>query len=82
MIGDVALLELVGEHLEPDQQQQQVGDEHPFVLEVSEQRVGSASGWEGRDECLEGEDDEQAADADLQRALVKQRYRRAAARTG
>ena len=37
VVGDVALLELVGEHLEADQQQQQVGDDHPFVLEVEQQ---------------------------------------------
>jgi hypothetical protein len=43
MIGNVALLELVGKQLEPDQQQQQVGDDHPLMLEMEKKGSGAAA---------------------------------------
>ena len=74
MVRHVALLEMVRQHLEADEQKQQIGDNDPFMFKMTGKCFGPASGWEGAKERLVGHDDQQPCDGDFQRALVEQRY--------
>ncbi len=73
VVGNIAPLELVRQHLEADQEQEQVGYDYPFVFCVRQQCCEAAARGEGSHERFEGEDREQAGDADHQRAVVEQR---------
>ena len=72
MVRKVALLELVGEQFEADQEQEQVGEGHPFVAEVAPQRCHPIPGREAAHQGLIGDDHGKPGEGDGERALVKQ----------
>ena len=74
MVRDIALLEMIGEQLEADEKQKKIGDNHPFVFEMTNQGLGSGSCGKGAEERLVGQDDQQPSETDLERAFVKQRH--------
>src|SRR4029453_15296873 len=74
MIRHVALLEMIGEKLKTDQQQKQIGDDHPFGLKMTNERACPGARGERAEERLIGYNREQPEEADLQRALVEQRH--------
>ena len=73
MIGHIAVLEMTRQQLKADEQQQQVGNRDPFMLEMAKQGLGAGAGWEGADKSFVGQDDDQPGDADRERPFVEQR---------
>src|SRR6185295_16774945 len=73
MVGNVALLELVRQQLEPDKQKQQVGHDHSLVFGMGDEGTEARASREFGHERFEQEDGEQPANADFERALVEQR---------
>jgi hypothetical protein len=73
MLSDLALLEVVGQDREAEQQAQQVGEDHPLVQHVLSQAGEARTGLEAGEAELVESDDRKTSQRDLQRVAVKQR---------
>ena len=72
-VGHAAHLEVAREQREAHQQQEQVGQDHPFVLHVQREAGEAGAEFEAGEDQLVERDDRKPGQRDVQRVMVEQR---------
>ena len=73
LVRDAALLEMARQDRETHQQQEQVRQHHPLVLDVQRKAAEAGAGFESRERELVEDDGGEAGERDLERAVMEQR---------
>src|SRR5262249_30753111 len=72
LIGNAAQLEMAREQGKAHEQQEQVREDHPFVLEMKSKAGEARASLEAREGELVGDDDRQPRERDRERVAVEQ----------
>ncbi len=70
-IGNATLLEMAGQQREAHEQQKQVGQDHPLVLEMEDEAGEARAGLEACEGELVGGDDRKPSERDRERMAVE-----------
>jgi hypothetical protein len=72
-VGDAAFLEVARQHRKAHQQQKQIGERHPFMVQMERETAETGAFLEAGDTELVGGDDRKARERDFERPVMKQR---------